>query len=386
MNIPYGKQDIDDSDLEAVISTLKSDWLTQGPLVGDFEKAISKKCGAQYACATNSATSALHIACLALGLRKGDTLWTSPNTFVASANCAIYCNAKVDFVDIDPATFNICTNALEKKLIEAERENNLPKAIVPVHFGGLSCDMEHIYRLSEKYGFKIIEDASHAIGSTYKDYPVGSCKFSDITIFSFHPVKIITTGEGGMALTNNEELASRLESFRTHGITRDSQSMIGESEGPWFYQQINLGFNYRITDIQAALGLSQHKRLDEFVKRRNELAKRYKKEFQNLEIRFQEVSTDNVSAYHLFVINLLNAEDIKNRKNIFTSLRDAGIGANVHYIPVHYHPFYKSLGFSKGDFPISEKYYDSAISLPMFPGLKEEDQDFVIENIKNLIN
>ena len=381
MKIPYGKQEITDEDLKCVLETLKSDWITQGPTINKFENAVKEKCSAKYAFATNSATSALHIACLSLNLKKDDIIWTCPNTFVASANCAIYCGAKVDFVDINPDTFNMCTSKLEEKLIFARKTNKLPKAVIPVHFSGLSCDMEEIYNLSREYGFKIIEDASHAIGGTYKKFPVGSCKFSDITIFSFHPVKIITTGEGGMALTNNKEIAQNLELFRTHGITRDSNEMIGENEGPWFYQQKVLGLNYRITDFQAALGISQHKRLDEYVKKRNSLAEKYKIKLNNLPVKFQEIKKDRISAYHLFVINLKDKKNILNRRKIFNHLRKAGIGVNVHYIPVHYHPFYNEMGFSRGDFPFSESYYESAISLPLFPGLTGDEQDYVVEKL-----
>jgi UDP-4-amino-4,6-dideoxy-N-acetyl-beta-L-altrosamine transaminase len=386
MNIPYGKQDITDADLEAVLKTLKSDRLTQGPVVNEFETAVSTKCSAKYALATNSATSALHIACLSLDLGSNDELWTSPNTFVASANCAIYCDAKIDFVDIDPATYNICPHALEQKLIAAKKLNKLPKIVIPVHFSGLSCDMEEIHRLSIEYGFKIIEDASHAIGGSYKDFSIGSCKYSDITIFSFHPVKIITTGEGGMALTNDKNLAKKLELFRTHGITRDTDEMLGHVDGPWFYQQKALGFNYRITDFQASLGLSQLKRLDEYVKKRNQLAQRYQDKLKEFPVTFQEIKNDRYSAFHLFVINLVNEEDISNRKKIFEQLREAGVGVNVHYIPVHLHPFYASMGFSKGDFPNSENYYKSAITLPLHPKLTISEQDYVIDKLLNSIS
>ncbi len=385
MNIPYGKQDITKDDLETVIKALKSDFITQGPTVGEFEKAVKEKCSAKYAFATNSATSALHIACLALNLGKGDILWTTPNTFVASANCAIYCGASVDFVDIDPDSFNMCPNLLEEKLIEAKKNNSLPKIVIPVHFAGNPCDLKEIYELSRKYGFKIIEDASHAIGSSYKGSKIGSSKYSDITIFSFHPVKIITTGEGGMALTNDKNLARNLELFRTHGITRKSNEIIGENEGPWFYQQKVLGLNYRITDFQAALGISQHKRLKDYLKKRNNLADSYKTKLEHLPLKFQHVKSDRFSAYHLFVINLENKDNIKERKKIFSYLRKSGIGVNVHYIPVHFHPFYEQLGFSRGQFPISESYYKSAISLPLFPGLTEEEQDYVVEKLSKIL-
>ena len=382
MSIPYGRQDINQADIDAVLGVLKSDWLTQGPAVEIFEDTVKNHCEADFACAMNSASSGLHLACLALGLNSNDWLWTSPNTFAASANCAIYCGAKVDFVDIDPTTFNMCPKALEQKLIAAEKLSKLPKVVIPVHFAGLSCDMEAIHRLSLKYDFKIIEDAAHAVGGSYLGYPVGSCRFSDITILSFHPVKIITTGEGGMALTNNPDLARSMSLLRSHGITREHTEMVGESEGPWFYQQKELGFNYRMTDLQAALGTSQHKRLDEFVQVRNDLAIRYIDKLADLPINVQTLSDDIYSAYHLFVINLQDHDHIKSRQRIFVDLREAGIGVNVHYIPVHLHPFYKEMGFTSGDFPFAEKYYQSAITLPMFPTLTINNQDYVVKKLK----
>ena len=382
MSIPYGRQDINQADIDAVLGVLKSDWLTQGPAVEIFEDTVKNHCEADFACAMNSASSGLHLACLALGLNSNDWLWTSPNTFAASANCAIYCGAKVDFVDIDPTTFNMCPKALEQKLIAAEKLSKLPKVVIPVHFAGLSCDMEAIHRLSLKYDFKIIEDAAHAVGGSYLGYPVGSCRFSDITILSFHPVKIITTGEGGMALTNNPDLARSMSLLRSHGITREHTEMVGENEGPWFYQQKELGFNYRMTDLQAALGTSQHKRLDEFVQVRNDLASRYIDKLADLPISVQTLSDDIYSAYHLFVINLQDHDHIKSRQRIFVDLREAGIGVNVHYIPVHLHPFYKEMGFTSGDFPFAEKYYQSAITLPLFPTLTINNQDYVVKRLK----
>ena len=380
INIPYGRQNINQSDIDSVIDVLKSDWLTQGPSVDAFEKTSIKHNGALFACAVNSATSALHIACKSLRVGHGDILWTVPNTFVASANCGLYCGASVDFVDIDSNTFNMCPNKLEDKLKLAAISNKIPKVVVPVHFGGASCDMKSIHELSIKYGFKIIEDASHAVGGKFLDSPVGSCKYSDITVLSFHPVKIITTAEGGMALTNDKELAERMSLFRSHGITRDAAKMIDNSDGPWFYQQIELGLNYRMTDIQAALGASQYKRLDHFVIKRNEIAKRYIDNIGDMPIAHQSLTSSVYSAYHLFVIKL---QKKSLRKKIFNYLRNAGIGVNVHYIPVHTHPYYKNMGFDWGDFPESENYYHSAVSLPMYPDLDNEKQDFVIKTLND---
>ena len=382
MKIPYGKQNINENDIESVCEVLRSDWLTQGPSVEIFEKTAIDHCGAKFACAVNSATSALHLACLALGLGKNDCLWTVPNTFVASANCALYCGAKVDFVDINSNTLNMCPQKLEEKLHNAKKIGCLPKIVVPVHFAGLSCDMRAIHKLSLEYGFKIIEDASHAIGGSYFDQPIGSCYFSDITIFSFHPVKIITTGEGGMALTNNSDLAHKMSLLRTHGITRDSDFMTDSSAGGWFYEQIDLGLNYRMTDIQACLGTSQLSRLELFVGSRNKLAERYLNTLKELPISFQKIPKKSYSAFHLFVINLQNEDHIKKRQVIFDYLRKSGIGVNVHYIPVHTHPYYKSMGYNWGDYPISEKYYNSALSLPMFSSLTDEEQDYVAKHLR----
>jgi UDP-4-amino-4,6-dideoxy-N-acetyl-beta-L-altrosamine transaminase len=382
MQIPYGRQDITQADIKAVIDVLKSDFLTQGPCVPRFERRVSEYCGIKHAVAVNSATSALHLACLSLGLKTGDWLWTTPITFVASANCGLYCGAKVDFVDIDSATYNLCPKALEGKLIKAKELGKLPKVVVPVHLCGQSCDMKAIHELSKEYGFRIIEDASHAIGGRYLNESIGNCKYSDITILSFHPVKIITTGEGGMALTNNPDLARSMSLLRSHGITREHTEMVGENEGPWFYQQKELGFNYRMTDLQAALGTSQHKRLDEFVQVRNDLASRYIDKLADLPISVQTLSDDIYSAYHLFVINLQDHDHIKSRQRIFVDLREAGIGVNVHYIPVHLHPFYKEMGFTSGDFPFAEKYYQSAITLPLFPTLTINNQDYVVKRLK----
>lgn len=384
--IPYGRQDISEEDIKEVVDVLKSDFLTQGPQVPKFENAIKQKCDVSYAVAVNSATSALHIACLALNVGKGDMVWTSPVTFVASSNCALYCGAEVDFVDIDISTYNMCALKLKNKLEETKISGEkMPKVVIPVHLCGLPCDMEEINLLSREYGFAVIEDASHAIGGKYQGQPVGNCKFSDITIFSFHPVKIITSAEGGMAVTNDQEIAEKMSLFRNHGITRDTSKMSEESHGPWYYQQIDLGFNYRLTDVQAALGCNQTKRLDEFVSKRHNLAKRYTELLKNMPLTLPIRSQDSYSGLHLYVV-LLNLENIKSdRLNVFNCLRENGVGVNVHYIPVHLQPYYKKLGFSKGDFPIAENYYERALSLPIFHHMTEFQQDKVIEVLDEAI-
>lgn len=369
--IPYSRQSISEDDIQAVVEVLKSDFLTQGPVVPQFEQAVADYCRASHAVAVNSATSALHLACLALDVKPGDIVWTSPITFVASANCALYCGASVDFVDIDPDTYNLSVERLTEKLAEAECQGRLPKVVIPVHFGGLSCDMVAIRELSRRYGFKIIEDASHAIGGRYRDEPIGNCRYSDITVFSFHPVKIITTGEGGIAVTNDIELARRMALLRSHGITRDANQMTHEPDGPWYYQQIELGFNYRMTDLQAALGLSQLKRLDAFVERRNQLADLYRKRLIDLPVNWQVQPDDCRSSLHLFVIRLQNSRIGKSHLEVFRLLRNADIGINIHYIPVHLQPYYKNKGFKLGDYPEAEKYYAEAISLPLYPDLTE---------------
>ena len=384
--IPYSRQDITADDVESVIQVLRSDFLTQGPAIPHFEAAISKKVNAHYSLAMSSATAALHVACLALELGPGDWLWTSPITFVASTNCALYCSAYVDFVDIDPKTYNLCPLALEKKLIDAKRSGRLPKVVVPVHLCGQPCDMKRIHELSQEYGFKIIEDASHAIGGRYMNESIGSCRYSDITVFSFHPVKIITTAEGGIALTNNIQLSERMALFRSHGITRDPLLMTGHIEGEWYYEQIELGFNYRMTDIQAALGLSQLSRLDEYVNRRHELAERYDKLLASLPLLTPWQHPDSYSSRHLYVIRLKDELNNKERKQVFKELRDAGIGVNLHYIPVYRHPFYEKFGFKKNMFPEAENYYKEAISLPLFPGLSKPHQDFVVEALNTVLN
>lgn len=380
--IPYGRQDIQDQDINAVIEVLRSDYLTQGPAVPKFENAVAKLVGAEYAVAANSATSALHMACLALGLGPGDTLWTSPISFVASANVGIYCGANVDFVDIDPDTFNMCPARLRSKLNKAEALGTLPKVIIPVHMCGQSCDMSEIFQVAREFDVKIIEDASHAIGGIYEGNPVGSCHHSDITVFSFHPVKIITSAEGGMATTNDSTIAERLTLARSHGITRDPALMVRSSDGPWDYQQISLGWNYRMTDIQAALGLSQLTRLSHYVAVRNSIADHYDISFRDLDLAIPERKKNRVSACHLYIIRL---NDPSRRLPVFEYLRAAGIGVNVHYIPIHLQPFYSDRGFARGDYPKAEAYYSRCISLPMFPSASESQLEKVISTVSRAI-
>lgn len=383
--IPYGRQNINQQDIDAVLAVLRSDWLTQGPTIEGFERAVAEYCGVKYAVAVSSATAALHIACLAAGLGAGDMLWTSPNTFVASANCGLYCGADVDFVDIDPHTYNLSVEALEQKLIEAEREGKLPKVVLPVHLAGQSCLMDRIASLSRKYGFTVLEDASHAIGAKYQGSPVGNCQFSDMAVFSFHPVKIITTGEGGVVVTNREDLYEKLIRLRTHGITRNPELMQGESHGLWYYQQLELGFNYRMTDIQAALGASQMQRLDEFVSRRRLLAARYDRLLQDLPLTLPWQHPDTESSWHLYVIRLNLDKIAKTHRQVFEELRQAGIGVNLHYIPVHTQPYYQNLGFKWGDFPQAEEYYQEAISIPLYYDLTEENQERVVAALRDII-
>ena len=385
VSIPYGRQDITQSDIDVVVSVLQSDYLTQGPMVPKFEQAVASYCGAAHALAVNSATSALHIACLALGLGTGDWLWTSPITFVASANCALYCGANIDFVDINAHTYNMCPEALAQKLERAEREGCLPKVVVPVHLCGQPCDMQAIYILAQRYGFKIIEDASHAIGGRYQGRYIGNCEYSDITVFSFHPVKIITTAEGGMALTNNAVLANKMALFRSHGITRDTAQMTHESDGPWYYQQVDLGFNYRMTELQAALGVSQTERLNRYVIRRHELARRYDDLLAQLPITTPWQHPDGYSGLHLYVIRLQLDKISRFHREVFDSLRKQGIGVNLHYIPVHRQPYYERMGFKDGDFPEAESYYREAISLPMFATLTDMQQDAVVSALQTAL-
>ena len=383
--IPYGRQEISEEDVSAVVEALRSDFLTQGPKVPLFEKAVADYCGAKYGVAVNSATSALHIACLALELGEGDWLWTSPNSFVASSNCGLYCGAKVDFVDIDPQTYNLSAKELEKKLIIANKENKLPKVLVTVHFAGQSCDMEMIYELSRKYGFFIIEDASHSIGGKYLDKPIGGCQYSSITVFSFHPVKIITTAEGGLATTNSKKLAEKMDLFRSHGVTRDRSLMSDKNDGPWYYQQINLGFNYRMTELQAALGISQMTKLDEFVSKRHVLQERYDTLIDSLPVIKPHQHEDSYSALHLYPVQIELNKVNKNRRQIFNELRENGIGVNVHYIPIHTQPYYQQLGFKEGDFPNSEHYYSRAISIPLFYAMTLNQQDEVYNALKSVL-
>ena len=380
--IPYGRQHISQEDIDAVIEVLLSDYLTQGPKVPAFESAVARYCGVQHALAVNSATSALHIACLALGLGPGDWLWTSPITFVASANCGLYCGAQVDFVDIDPATYNLCPAALERKLVAAEQTGRLPKVVVAVHLCGQPCDMAAIAALAKQYGFKVIEDASHAIGGRYRDEPIGRCSYSDITVFSFHPVKIITTAEGGMAVTNDAELARQMGLLRSHGITRDPAQITKEPDGAWYYEQIELGFNYRLTDIQAALGLSQMAHLDAFVARRHAIAQRYEQLLHGLPLRLPYQDPEGYSGLHLYVIRVLPEQAGVGHKQVFDSLREQGIGVNLHYIPVYAQPYFQKLRPVYDVFPEADSYYAQAISLPMYSSLTDAQQDRVVEALK----
>lgn len=383
--IPYGRQDINQGDIDAVVNVLRSDFLTQGPIVPRFEACVANYCGVKHALALNSATSALHVACLALGLGAGDWLWTSPITFVASANCGLYCGARVDFVDIDPLTYNMCPVALERKLLAAQVEGVLPKVVVAVHLAGQPCDMRALHKLSKRFGFYLVEDASHAIGGRYAGEPIGNCKYSDITVFSFHPVKVITTAEGGMVLTQSDELAHLMALYRSHGITRDSTYMSQEPDGPWYYQQIALGFNYRMTELQAALGVSQMQRVDSFVSRRHALAKRYDELLSDLPVVVPWQHPDAYSGLHLYVVRLKLDQITATHREVFQKLRDLGVGVNLHYIPVHLHPYYQRMGFDAGDFPLAEQYYREAMSLPMYPLLTDEQQDTVVSALQSAL-
>ena len=384
--IPYGRQDIQEADLSAVLEVLQSDFLTQGPAVPQFEQAVALHCEAQHAVAVNSATSALHISLLALGVGPGDIVWTSTNTFVASANAALYCGAKVDFIDIDPSTYNMSVSALEQKLVLAEKNGLLPKVVIPVHLTGQSCDMRGVHNLAQHYGFKIVEDASHAIGGQYLGQPVGNCSYSDIAVFSFHPVKIITTAEGGVAVTNNAHLANQMGMYRSHGITRDPKLMTQTPDGPWYYQQISLGYNYRMTDLQAALGVSQMQRLKAYVERRHIIADRYDRELLGLPLILPQQAEFSYSAFHLYVLRLdLDSIAPLTHADVFKAMRDFGILVNVHYIPVHTQPFYQALGFKWGDFPNAEAYYRSAISIPMFPSLSDKQQSKIINCLNAIL-
>ena len=380
--IPYGRQWIDDADIAAVVETLRSDWLTQGPAVGKLEAAFAELCRVPHAVAVNSATSALHIACLAIGAGPGDVVWTVPNTFVASANCARLCGADVDFVDIDPATYNISLPALERKLRDAKAAGRLPKAVVSVHFSGRSPDQEAIWALAKDYGFRVIEDASHCVGGTHKGEPIGSCRWSDIAVFSFHPVKIVTTAEGGLATTRDPDLADRMARLRTHGITRDERLLSRTDEGGWYYEQIDLGLNYRLTDMQAALGLSQMRRLNQFLQRRRELVARYDRLLADMPIQRPLIDVLNDSAWHLYVIRIDAKRAGKTRRQVYDAMRSAGIGVQVHYIPVHLQPYYRALGFKPGHCPEAERYSEEALSLPLYPAMSEADQDAVVAALR----
>ncbi|MGE8151607.1 UDP-4-amino-4,6-dideoxy-N-acetyl-beta-L-altrosamine transaminase [Pseudomonas vancouverensis] len=383
--IPYGRQSVDQADIEAVVEVLQSDWLTQGPTIERFERAMAERCQAGYAVAVCNATAALHIACLAADLGPGDWLWTTPNTFLASANCGRYCGAGVDFVDIDPLTWNLDAEVLASKLEQAERDGKLPKVLVAVAFSGQSCDMRRIAELAERYEFTVIEDASHAAGAYYAGRPVGCGEFAAMTVFSFHPVKIITSAEGGMVMTNSAELAERLQRLRSHGMTRDPQQMTGPSHGPWYYEQTELGFNYRITDLQAALGLSQLNKLEAFIERRRTLAARYDRLLAYLPLTLPSAQPEAESSWHLYVVRLQLDQITRSHRQVFEALRAAGVGVNLHYIPVHLQPYYRDLGFSEGDFPQAERYYSEAISLPLYPLLSDEQQDYVVEQLQELV-
>ena len=383
--IYYGKQNISEEDIKAVEAVLRSDFLTQGPAIERFERSVAKYCGAKYAVAVCNATAALHIACLSASLKAGDILWTSPITFVASANCGRYCGADVDFVDIDEKTYNMSVEALEEKLCRARKENKLPKVVIPVHLAGQSCDMARIKDLSEEYGFTIIEDASHAVGADYRDTKVGCCVFSEMTVFSFHPVKIVTTGEGGMVLTNRREIYENLKIYRSHGITRDPARMTHESDGAWYYQQITLGCNYRMTDIQAALGVSQMTRLDAFVARRRELAARYNALLHDLPFVTPYVMEGANPSWHIYVVRMIPDRIGKTKQQIFEEMKEQGIVLNLHYIPVHRQPYYEKLGFRQGDFPESEKYYEEAFTLPLYYDLTDDEQDRIVGALKQAL-
>lgn len=379
--IPYGCQEINEEDIQCVVDVLRSSHLTQGPAIPAFEKSITEYCNVGYAVAVNSATSALHLACIALGVRPGDWVWTTPVSFVASANCALYCGAKVDFVDIDRDTYNISVECLKEKLAYAEKNGRLPKVVIPVHLSGQACDMLEIHLLSRRYGFKIIEDASHAIGGKYRGEPVGNCRYSDITVFSFHPVKIITTGEGGMALTNDERYAHRMRKLRSHGITRNSEEMTHEPDGPWYYQQTDLGFNYRMTDIQAALGVSQMRRLDEFVLQRHVIAENYDEQLIDFPLILPRQHEDCYSSMHLYVIRLRLRDISKTQDEVFQYMLSESIGVNLHYIPIYLQPYYQEMGFNRGYCEEAERYYSEAMSLPIYPRLNVLQQEKVVKTL-----
>lgn len=387
MLIPYGRQDISEQDIEAVVDVLQSDFLTQGELVPKFEAAIANYCHVNHAVAVTNATSALHMACLALDLGPGDTVWTSPITFVASANCALFCGANIDFVDIDPVTYNLCAETLSRKLEQAERSGNLPAIVIPVHFGGQSCDMAKIGELSKRYGFKVIEDASHALGGTFQDQPIGSSAYSDITVFSFHPVKMITTGEGGIAVTQDIELAHRMQSIRSHGITNIESEMLARPGNEiWNYQQIQLGYNFRMTDIQAALGLSQLTRLDDFVRNRRRIADRYDEELKSLPLHLPGKNLACESSYHLYVVRLDVNNTTKSQSEVFKAMRQNGVMVNLHYIPVYRQPYYENLGFSSGYCPEAESYFQEALTLPIYPSMTDIQQSRIVSILTDILS
>ncbi|MGH1418064.1 MAG: UDP-4-amino-4,6-dideoxy-N-acetyl-beta-L-altrosamine transaminase [Hyphomicrobiaceae bacterium] len=383
--IPYGRQDITEADIQAVVDVMRSEFLTQGPVVPKFEKAVACKVGAKYAVASNSGTSSLHLACRALGVGPGDWVWTSPITFVASANCARYCGADVDFVDIDRKYRNLSVEKLTNKLQQAEQEGKLPKVVIPVHLAGHPADMAEIRKLSKKYGFYVIEDASHALAGSYRGVPIGSCQFSDVTVFSFHPVKIVTSAEGGIAATNDPEIAQRIALLNSHGITREPSIFTRESDGPWYYEQLDLGFNYRMTELQGALGLSQIKRVDQYIARRHELAARYDTLLADLPMELPARDPRDYSAFHLYIVRLNTKEISSSHREIFERLRAAGVLVNLHYIPIYRQPYYIDLGFDLQNFPEAESYYTEAISLPLHPRLTEGDQDYVVSCIRREI-
>lgn len=383
--ITYGRHQIDNSDIEAVIHVLRSETITQGPVATRFEQEIAKITQSRYCISVSSATAALHIACLALNTGPGDLVWTSPNSFIASANCALFCGAKIDFVDIDPQTYNMCPVKLEKKLAAAKKANALPKIVIPVHFAGQPCDMEKIHQLSKQYGFAIIEDASHAIGSTFNKKPTGNCAYSDITVFSFHPVKIITSGEGGAATTNQKILADKMRQLANQGITRNENSFQFTNEGPWYYEQHVLGYNYRISDIHAALGLSQLNKLPIFLQSRQKIKEFYHQRLATMPIVRPYQNTNSISSYHLYPI-LLNTNKADYKRKVFEQLHSAGIYVQSHYIPIHTQPFFRAKGFRKGDYPITEAYYSKTISLPIHPGLTLDDLEYIVDTLKRVLN
>jgi UDP-4-amino-4,6-dideoxy-N-acetyl-beta-L-altrosamine transaminase len=379
--IPYGKHLLDEQDIDAVVDVLRNQFLTQGAIIPQFEQALCDYTGCQFATAVNSATSGLHVACLAAGVGQDDIVWTVPNSFVASANCALYCGANIDFVDIDAVTLNIDIDALTNKISQAAESNSLPKALIVVHFSGISCDMQVIHALTQKYAIALIEDAAHALGGSYQQQKVGSCQYSDMSVLSFHPVKSITSAEGGAVLTNNKIYDDKITLFAKHGVTRDVEQMVTESHGPWYYQQVALGYNYRMSDLHAALGLSQLSKLDSFIFRRTELALKYQKKLINLPLKLPAFSDSSNSAWHLYMVELIQHD----RKSVYEQLHAKGVGVNVHYIPIHLHPYYKQLGFKEGDFPIAENFYNNALTLPLFPGLSDEEQNIVIDVLHEIL-